>query len=65
MNNLKNKLIQLGLEQKEAIIYLAALSLGKTSILKISQNTAASRYRYGLEALKKHLASIKQSGDIL
>ncbi len=33
--------------------------------LDISQNTAASRYRYGLEALKKHLASIRQSGDIL
>ncbi len=33
--------------------------------LSISQNTAASRYRYGLEALKKHLAGIKQSGDIL
>jgi len=37
--------------------------IGKT--LNISQNTAASRYRYGLEALKKHLTSIKQSGDIL
>jgi len=33
--------------------------------LDISQNTAASRYRYGLEALKKQLSSIKQSGDIL
>lgn len=32
--------------------------------LDISQNTAASRYRYGLEALKKHLMSVKQSGDI-
>lgn len=32
--------------------------------LNISQNTAASRYRYGLEALKKHLTSAKQSGDI-
>lgn len=33
--------------------------------LKISQNTAASRYRYGLEALKKQLTTIKQSGDLL
>ncbi len=33
--------------------------------LDISQNTAASRYRYGLEALKKHLESIKQSGDLI
>ncbi|MGJ8658038.1 MAG: RNA polymerase sigma factor [Akkermansiaceae bacterium] len=32
--------------------------------LNISQNTAASRYRYGLEALKKHLTSAKQTGDI-
>lgn len=32
--------------------------------LDISQNTAASRYRYGLEALKKHLISAKQTGDI-
>lgn len=33
--------------------------------LNISQNTAASRYRYGLEALRKHLSSVKQAGDIL
>jgi len=33
--------------------------------LNISQNTAASRYRYGLEALKKHLASHKKAGNIL
>jgi len=32
--------------------------------LKISQNTAASRYRYGLEALKKHLAKARRDGDI-
>ena len=32
--------------------------------LNISQNTAASRYRYGLEALKKHLGAVKQTGDI-
>lgn len=37
--------------------------IGET--LNISQNTAASRYRYGLEALKKNLTSIKQAGDIL
>ena len=37
--------------------------IGET--LNISQNTAASRYRYGLEALKKQLTNIKQSGDIL
>ncbi|GAA5494668.1 RNA polymerase sigma-70 factor, ECF subfamily [Rubritalea squalenifaciens DSM 18772] len=32
--------------------------------LDISQNTAASRYRYGLEALRKHLAGARRSGDI-
>lgn len=32
--------------------------------LNISPNTAASRYRYGLENLKKHLASVRQNGDL-
>ncbi len=32
--------------------------------LDISQNTAASRYRYGLEALKKSLAGARIRGDI-
>lgn len=32
--------------------------------LDISQNTAASRYRYGLEALRKHLANARRQGDI-
>jgi len=32
--------------------------------LEISQNTAASRYRYGLEALRKELAGVRQSGDL-
>ena len=32
--------------------------------LKISQNTAASRYRYGLEALRKVLAKARSEGDI-
>jgi len=32
--------------------------------LGISQNTAASRYRYGLEALKKSLGSARRRGDI-
>lgn len=32
--------------------------------LSISQNTAASRYRYGLEALKKHLTTLRQTGDL-
>ncbi len=32
--------------------------------LDISQNTVASRYRYGLEALKKYLMSAKQKGDL-
>lgn len=36
--------------------------IGET--LGISQNTAASRYRYGLEALKKSLANARQRGDI-
>jgi RNA polymerase sigma-70 factor, ECF subfamily len=33
-------------------------------ILDISQNTAASRYRYGLEALKKSLGSARRRGDL-
>lgn len=33
-------------------------------ILEISQNTAASRYRYGLEALKKSLANARNRGDL-
>ncbi len=32
--------------------------------LNISQNTAASRYRYGLENLKKHLARMRQNGNL-
>jgi len=32
--------------------------------LGISQNTAASRYRYGLEALKKHLGGARRRGDL-
>ncbi len=32
--------------------------------LGISQNTAASRYRYGLEALKKKLSGARNRGDI-
>ena len=33
-------------------------------ILGISQNTAASRYRYGLEALKKSLGGARRRGDL-
>ncbi len=33
-------------------------------ILGISQNTAASRYRYGLEALKKQLGQARRRGDL-
>lgn len=36
--------------------------IGET--LGISQNTAASRYRYGLEALKKSLSSARRRGDL-
>lgn len=36
--------------------------IGET--LGISQNTAASRYRYGLEALKKSLSNARRSGDL-
>lgn len=32
--------------------------------LDISQNTAASRYRYGLEALRKELGSARRRGDL-
>jgi RNA polymerase sigma-70 factor, ECF subfamily len=35
--------------------------IGET--LEISQNTAASRYRYGLEALKKNLSNARRRGD--
>jgi RNA polymerase sigma-70 factor (ECF subfamily) len=33
--------------------------------LNISQNTAASRYRYGLDALKKELSNARRRGDLL
>ena len=36
--------------------------IGET--LEISQNTAASRYRYGLEALKKQLGGARRRGDL-
>ncbi len=36
--------------------------IGET--LDISQNTAASRYRYGLEALKKSLSNARRRGDL-
>lgn len=36
--------------------------IGET--LGISQNTAASRYRYGLEALKKNLSNARRRGDL-
>ena len=36
--------------------------IGET--LGISQNTAASRYRYGLEALKSHLGNARRRGDL-
>ncbi len=36
--------------------------IGET--LGISQNTAASRYRYGLEALKRHLGGARRRGDL-
>jgi len=36
--------------------------IGET--LGISQNTAASRYRYGIEALKRHLGGAMRRGDI-
>ncbi len=32
--------------------------------LEISQNTAASRYRYGLEALRKKLTGARRKGDL-
>lgn len=32
--------------------------------LEISQNTAASRYRYGLEALRRKLGSARRKGDL-
>ncbi len=32
--------------------------------LEISQNTAASRYRYGLEALKRELSTARRRGDL-
>jgi RNA polymerase sigma-70 factor (ECF subfamily) len=33
-------------------------------VLVISQNTAASRYRYGLDALKRELGSARKRGDL-
>lgn len=65
MDNLKNKLISLGLEEKEAVIYLSALSLGKTSILKISQNSEIKRttvYDIVERLIKKGLMFTEKSG---
>ncbi len=65
MENLKNKLKSLGLEEKEATIYLAALSLGKTSILKISQNAEIKRttvYDIVDKLIKKGLMFTEKSG---
>lgn len=41
---------------------LTFAEIGKA--LGISQNTAASRYRYGLEALKKSLGGARRRGDL-
>lgn len=43
MNNLENLLELSGLNDKEARIYLAALELGKTSILRIAQQSKVKR----------------------
>lgn len=65
MDNLKEKLISLGLEEKEAVIYLTSLSLGKTSILKISKNSEIKRttvYDIVDRLIKKGLMFTEKSG---
>jgi sugar-specific transcriptional regulator TrmB len=56
---LKNTLIDLGLTDKEASIYLGALALGPTTILKIAQNSGLKRTTaYSI------IESLKQKGLI-
>ena len=40
---LKNNLIELGLSEKEASVYLASLELGASSVQKISQQAKINR----------------------
>lgn len=42
-NKLINTLINIGLSEKEATVYITALSLGPTTVLKISQNSDIKR----------------------
>lgn len=58
-----------GLPKKFSEVILMKIWGGRTfaeigEILGISMNTAASRYRYGIEALRKKLAAARLRGDL-
>jgi len=66
-DQLEEKLKQLPAKFAEVIVMKiwgerTFAEIGET--LGISQNTAASRYRYGLEALKKSLGGARRRGDL-
>jgi RNA polymerase sigma-70 factor, ECF subfamily len=66
-NQLEEKLKELPAKFSEVILMKVwgertFAEIGET--LGISQNTAASRYRYGLEALKRSLGSARRRGDL-
>lgn len=66
-NQLEAKLRELPAKFSEVIVMKVwgertFAEIGET--LGISQNTAASRYRYGLEALKKSLGFARRRGDL-
>lgn len=65
MNNLQKNLIEMGLSENEATVYLNALSLGKTTILKISKASEIKRTTVysAVESLKQMgLMKIEQIG---
>ena len=58
--DIKRLLQDLGLEEKEAKVYLALLSLGETTATKISKKTNLDRtliYQLGNKLIEKGLAS--------
>ncbi len=66
-NQLEESLKELPVKFSEVIIMKVwgertFAEIGET--LGISQNTAASRYRYGLEALKRNLSTARNRGDL-
>lgn len=66
---LKNNLIQLGLSEKEASVYLAALELGASSVQKIAQQAKINRATTYviIETLSKKglMSTMEKSGKVL